>query len=340
MVDKPLVEYFASPAEASERLDVAHLSLATHAHRSYHSLSIGQQFQAGLARVLGYRSAVVDEFTNALDRSLAIAVARAVRGYIASSNVTACGGSRAQFVFVGCHEDIVDALLPDWTYTTGNNHFTTRDKVNESSSVQQGATPRADPAWLAGASAEANEHQVEDDSGHRHTSAPRSACTTTTQAPVETVAVPVPVIPLRLEACDRAWWSVFSDHHYKSPILSPAAHTYLLKHTGRDLPVGFVAVIRHNGAKVNGVQPFRAHRTVVLPAWQGLGIGSRLSDAAAEIYRRSVHHALNIASPFFNHAPNIVILDVFRIPAPYVPGAASKTRLGSRTKETNTSFYL
>jgi GNAT superfamily N-acetyltransferase len=29
----------------------------------------------------------------------------------------------------------------------------------------------------------------------------------------------------------------------------------------------------------------RAHRTVVLPRWQGVGVGSRLSDAAAEWHR-------------------------------------------------------
>ena len=31
----------------------------------------------------------------------------------------------------------------------------------------------------------------------------------------------------------------------------------------------------------------RAHRTVVLHEWQGVGIGSRLSDAVAELHRRS-----------------------------------------------------
>mmetsp|Transcript_2450 Transcript_2450/g.2888 ORF Transcript_2450/g.2888 Transcript_2450/m.2888 type:complete len:130 (+) Transcript_2450:1-390(+) len=30
---------------------------------------------------------------------------------------------------------------------------------------------------------------------------------------------------------------------------------------------------------------WRAHRTVILPSWQGLGIGSRLSDAVAEVFR-------------------------------------------------------
>ena len=47
--------------------------------------------------------------------------------------------------------------------------------------------------------------------------------------------------------------------------------------------VGFVATIRHNSAE--GAAR-RAHRTVVLPQWQGLGIGARLSDAVAELHRQ------------------------------------------------------
>ena len=83
-------------------------------------------------------------------------------------------------------------------------------------------------------------------------------------------------------------------------------------------PVGFVATIPQSGSGVSDISPsitatsegggtgenrgstgvhanatarrrteaWRAHRTVVLPAWQGLGIGSRLSDAAAALHHR------------------------------------------------------
>ena len=57
---------------------------------------------------------------------------------------------------------------------------------------------------------------------------------------------------------------------------------------GPAVPCGFVATIPHSGARTPGARapPRRAHRTVILPEWQGLGIGSRLSDAAAEWARR------------------------------------------------------
>jgi GNAT superfamily N-acetyltransferase len=86
-------------------------------------------------------------------------------------------------------------------------------------------------------------------------------------------------------------------------------------------PVGFVATIPQSGSGVSDLAPsistnsegssipiaggstaaaanadattshrraeaWRAHRTVVLPAWQGLGVGSRLSDAAAALHHR------------------------------------------------------
>ena len=54
------------------------------------------------------------------------------------------------------------------------------------------------------------------------------------------------------------------------------------------VPVGFIATIPHSGKRSDwaSAPAQRAHRTVVLPEWQGFGIGSRLSDAVAEWHRR------------------------------------------------------
>ena len=51
------------------------------------------------------------------------------------------------------------------------------------------------------------------------------------------------------------------------------------------IPVGFVATIPHSGRRSEWARApaQRAHRTVVLPEWQGLGIGARLSDAVNKL---------------------------------------------------------
>ena len=100
---------------------------------------------------------------------------------------------------------------------------------------------------------------------------------------------------LQLRRCPRALWRRFRQHHYKSKVLSTHATAFACEEEHRcggaarmgeaagGALVGFVATIRHNSAE--GVAR-RAHRTVVLPQWQGLGIGARLSDAVAELHRQ------------------------------------------------------
>ena len=64
----------------------------------------------------------------------------------------------------------------------------------------------------------------------------------------------------------------------------PATRAPDLEQLG-SVPVGFVATIRHNSRpEPGGLIPFRAHRTVVLPTWQGMGIGGLLSDAVARLH--------------------------------------------------------
>ena len=54
------------------------------------------------------------------------------------------------------------------------------------------------------------------------------------------------------------------------------------------VPAGFVATIPHSGKPTSEAtdRPQRAHRTVVLPEFQGFGVGARLSDAVGEWLRR------------------------------------------------------
>ena len=70
-------------------------------------------------------------------------------------------------------------------------------------------------------------------------------------------------------------------HHYLSSELEPPARCWLVFANDRVEPVAFTARISQCGQK-----QFREHRTVVLPEWQGLGIGTRLVDEMASAYLR------------------------------------------------------
>lgn len=97
-----------------------------------------------------------------------------------------------------------------------------------------------------------------------------------------------PILKLRLITCDRTSWDLFKEYHYKTEKLSARAFCFVLANQSLDKNelVGFVAVIPQIG-NFNGYKAYRAHRTVILPTWQGMGLGSLLSDLAGELFTRS-----------------------------------------------------
>jgi GNAT superfamily N-acetyltransferase len=113
------------------------------------------------------------------------------------------------------------------------------------------------------------------------------------------VAMDQPTLTLDMAPCDPREWERFQAYHYKTSQLSSVATSFVLvaevqlSRRGRQMsllrvPAAFIATIPHSGKKSATATkpPQRAHRTVVLPEWQGIGIGSRLSDAAAEWHTR------------------------------------------------------
>ena len=129
------------------------------------------------------------------------------------------------------------------------------------------------------------------------------------------VSLALPLLHFSLRPCQPGEWRRFRAFHYKSAKLSSVATTFLLSaqvcvpravqpalpmdngtlseeeaidlHTVT-VPAGFIATIPHSGKRSSTATapPQRAHRTVVLPEWQGFGVGSRLSDAAAAWHAR------------------------------------------------------
>lgn len=84
--------------------------------RPFKALSNGQQFRAGLARVLSEApgEVVIDEFTSVVDRQIAKVGALAF-GKAWRRNK----GKRA--VLLSCHYDIIGWLQPDWVYDIDND---------------------------------------------------------------------------------------------------------------------------------------------------------------------------------------------------------------------------
>ena len=74
------------------------------------------------------------------------------------------------------------------------------------------------------------------------------------------------------------------DAHHDAEAVAPDAEDEMSVY----VPAGFVATIPHSGKPTSEAtdRPQRAHRTVVLPEFQGFGVGARLSDAVGEWLRR------------------------------------------------------
>lgn len=89
-----------------------------------------------------------------------------------------------------------------------------------------------------------------------------------------------PKIELEILPCSIETWKMFCNHHYMSGNINKSSRCWIAIWEGKI--VGFTATLPlPNGALKNA---WREHRTVIMPDYQGLGLGVRLSDAIAEIH--------------------------------------------------------
>ena len=181
--------------------------------RRFDVLSTGERFRAEMARILldGPDRICVDEFTSALDRTVARIAAHAFG--------KAWRRRTGRFAAVTCHNDVEDWLQPDWVFDTASFTFAWR-------CLQQR-----------------------------------------------------PKIALDIRQTNWAPWKVFEPHHYlKLPPMVGA--TNFVGYVG-DRPVAHVAA-----ATTVGVKSARLCRLVVMPEWQGAGVGMRFLNHIAERYYR------------------------------------------------------
>lgn len=88
-------------------------------------------------------------------------------------------------------------------------------------------------------------------------------------------------IKIDIHRCDWHCWRAFQQHHYLSHAIHKGAQCYLGTWLGSQVVFAAVLALPHPQIK----NAFREHRTVVLPEYQGLGIGVAFSDAIASLYK-------------------------------------------------------
>lgn len=101
--------------------------------RPFNVLSNGEQFRAGLARLICEPPArcVVDEFTSVIDRQVAAIGAAA---FAKAWRKNAAG----QIILLSCHYDIIDWVQPDWVYDTREGVATKKSEADQTLSFKFG----------------------------------------------------------------------------------------------------------------------------------------------------------------------------------------------------------
>lgn len=89
-----------------------------------------------------------------------------------------------------------------------------------------------------------------------------------------------PDINLHIERVHHSAWRLFKGHHYLTHDINTSSHCYLASIDGT--PVGFCAVLAFPHPHVKNM--WKSHRTVILPDFQGIGIGGILNETVAQHY--------------------------------------------------------
>jgi ABC-type lipoprotein export system ATPase subunit/GNAT superfamily N-acetyltransferase len=92
-----------------------------------------------------------------------------------------------------------------------------------------------------------------------------------------------PKIELQIVRCRYETWNLFKQHHYLTEDLNKAANNYLVLWNFQ--PIGFVGVLPFPG--VGDEKTRRISRIVVLPDFQGLGLGKSILNYISSLYAKN-----------------------------------------------------
>jgi len=181
--------------------------------KSYDILSTGEQMRVNLARaiLLDKKIIVFDEFTSVVDRVVARIGSLAMQKAIRILN--------KKFIAVSCHSDIIDWLLPDWTFCTDTMKFQWRELRR-------------------------------------------------------------PEVKIKIYNSNREFWGVFKNYHYLNTNLHKASQCFV--GVLENEVIVFIAILHFPHPRCRNFK--RVHRLVVLPDYQGVGIGNAFLNEIAKIY--------------------------------------------------------
>jgi ABC-type polar amino acid transport system ATPase subunit/GNAT superfamily N-acetyltransferase len=91
-----------------------------------------------------------------------------------------------------------------------------------------------------------------------------------------------PEIVLRVYKTNTSTWNFFREYHYLDHTISQAAQCFVA--TWNEKPIAFTSVVHFPHPSCATFK--REHRTVVLPDFQGVGIGNRFSEFVASYYKK------------------------------------------------------
>lgn len=89
-----------------------------------------------------------------------------------------------------------------------------------------------------------------------------------------------PKIIIEIYPCKRNIWAMFKNYHYLRDDLNKSSRCFIAVWDSNI--VGFASSIAMPSGTVKNA--WREHRTVILPDYQGMGIGTQLSDTIAQIH--------------------------------------------------------
>jgi energy-coupling factor transporter ATP-binding protein EcfA2 len=137
-----------------------------------------------------------------------------------------------------------------------------------------------------------------------------------------------PAIRLEIIRCGASAWNLFKRHHYLSERLHPSAQCFM--GLIEDRPAAFVAALPFPHAQRPG---WREHRCVCLPDFQGLGIGSAVSEFVAALFAATGKPYTSVTSHpamIWHRARRGAIWRMTRAPSHASPGRKMRRTQSSR----------